>query len=72
MKVTLQQTLIHTDCVSAVVFSPDGLKIASASNDDVVWLWDLATGTPQKKFKGHTDSVMAVVFSPNGSKLASA
>src|ERR1700735_473211 len=35
----------HTSSVSSVVFSPDGSKLASASYDNTVCLWDVETGT---------------------------
>src|SRR5262249_44521098 len=33
----------HTDNVFAVVFHPDGKRLASAGRDRAVWLWDLDT-----------------------------
>ena len=67
---TLQQTFEdHTALVTAVVFSPNGSKLASASSS-TVRLWDVATGTLQQTLKDYADSVSAVVFSPDGSKLA--
>jgi WD40 repeat protein len=62
----------HSHVVNAVQFSPDGSKLASASDDNNVVVWDPSTGTPLHTLEGHSDAVNAVQFSPDGSKLASA
>jgi WD40 repeat protein len=62
----------HSGDVNSVAFSPDGLTLASASNDETIRLWDAATGQPTATLKGHTDWVRAVAFSPDGRTLATA
>jgi hypothetical protein len=62
----------HTAQVSDVVFSPDdGTRIATASFDGTVKLWDAATGQEVLTLRGHTVGVLCVAFSPDGAKLVS-
>ena len=62
----------HTDSVNAVAFSPDGTLLATGGSDDLVIIWDVATGKNQTTLKGHEDSVLGLAFSTDGKFLASA
>lgn len=62
----------HLDTVSCVAFSPDGARLASASFDKTVRLWDVKAGTTLHTFTGHSDFVYAVAFSPKGDWYATA
>ncbi|MDF2386612.1 hypothetical protein JMG10_34440 [Nostoc ellipsosporum NOK] len=61
----------HTDTIYNVTFSPDGYKLASASGDKTVKLWDVATGKELCTLTGHKNLVIKINFSPDGRLLAS-
>ena len=61
----------HAGRVWCVAISPDGTKIASASADYTVKVWDLATGKLLQTLAEHLGEVRTVAFSPDGSLIAS-
>jgi WD40 repeat protein len=72
---TGQQTLSlrgHTAAVYSVCWSPDGRRLASASQDRTVKVWEAQTGQELLTLEGHKDWVDHVCFSPDGRRLASA
>lgn len=72
----------HANTVSSIAFAPQqvdaseiansrcGDRLASASDDQTVKLWDVQTGECLKTFVGHTDWIQSVHFSPDGQMLA--
>jgi WD40 repeat protein/serine/threonine protein kinase len=61
----------HHHAVYSIVFSPDGRRIASGSDDKTIKLWDAATGQEILTLKGHSGEVHDVAFSPDGRRIAS-
>jgi serine/threonine protein kinase len=57
----------HLLPVYAIAWSPDGKRIASASQDGTVHVWDAATG--DRSFTGHTDVLNAVAWTPNDRRI---
>src|SRR5258707_883200 len=62
----------HSDSVTALVSSPNGGLLASASWDNTIKLWDPHTGEHLKTLEGHSSEVTSVAFSPYGGLLVSA
>jgi WD40 repeat protein/beta-lactamase regulating signal transducer with metallopeptidase domain len=56
--------------VLALAYSPDGSTLASAGDDAVVELRDVASGRVIGRLEGHRDAVSCLAFSPDGKTLA--
>ena len=62
----------HSSRITAVVWSPDGKHLASASYDKSARIWDSTNGYREIVYRGHVDRVQAVAWSPDGKRVASA
>lgn len=61
----------HTGPIRDLAFSPDGMRLASCSDDRTLRIWDVASGQSQRTLVGHAKRVYGVTWSPDGSKLVS-
>jgi WD40 repeat protein len=62
----------HSDRVNSVAFSHDSARLASASGDKTVKIWDASSGECLQTLEGHSDRVNSVAFSHDSARLASA
>jgi WD40 repeat protein len=56
--------------IFALAFNPDGTRIATASLDKTVTIWNRTTGQEALILRGHSAKVTAVAFSHDGKRLA--
>ncbi|EJF61427.1 WD40 repeat-like protein, partial [Dichomitus squalens LYAD-421 SS1] len=62
----------HDSSVNALVISPDGRWVATASDDSTIILWDARTACISEEWFAHDRQVSDLAFSPDGRHLASA
>ena len=59
----------HTQVVWGAVFSPDGARVVTVSNDFTGRLWDPKTGAAGPVLKGHAGWVTRAAFSADGKRI---
>ncbi len=62
----------HQRAISAVAISPEGTRVAIASEDKTISLWNLTDGELLGVLEGHTDRIPALAWHPDGRFLVSA
>lgn len=62
----------HDDRIRGVAWSPDGQRLATASSDRTVRIWDGESGAEIIVVGAHTGGVESVSWSPDGRRIASA
>ena len=60
----------HDNFVGGLFFSPDGDRLASASDDKTVKVWDVSNGELLLTLNGHEDWVNNMANSPDGATIA--
>jgi hypothetical protein len=69
----LRELAGHTDRITALAYSSRGVhRLASASLDRTVRVWDPDRGEPLQVLRGHSAGVRALAFTPDGKRLVSA
>jgi WD40 repeat protein/serine/threonine protein kinase len=61
----------HSGVVRSLAFSPDGSRLASGADDNLIKLWHVATGQELITIDWHKGLVSGLAFSPDGRSLAS-
>jgi WD40 repeat protein len=62
----------HEAPVWGIAWSPDGTKLATASEDKTAKVWEARSGRQLLTLRGHEASIWSIAWSPDGSKLATA
>jgi len=61
----------HEGTVTGVAFDGGGVRLASSSWDETVWIWDVESGQQAQTIGGYNSWVRAVDLSPDGALVAS-
>ncbi len=62
----------HASWISELIFSPDGLRLYSASADQTIRIWNVQEKRCLATLRGSSDEIYGLALSPDGTTLASA
>ncbi|MDY6783890.1 MAG: WD40 repeat domain-containing protein [Cyanobacteriota bacterium] len=68
----INQFSAHRDKIGVMVFTPDGQRFISGSDDRTVKVWDANNNRLLHTLVGHTGRITAIAIHPNGQFFASA
>ena len=66
----MQVLVGHFELVNTAVWSPDGERVATASEDVSAKIWSASSGECVQTLTGHTDTVNSALWSPDGLHLS--
>jgi WD40 repeat protein/DNA-binding SARP family transcriptional activator len=61
----------HRGDVTTLVFSPDGRRLMSASEDKTIRIWSTSDGSLERVLRGHDKAIINAAFSRDGQRVAS-
>lgn len=61
----------HTDWITALDVSPDGVLVASGDRNGGIWVWEADTGNEFHTLRAHQAAITALVFRSDSNVLAS-
>src|SRR5438876_11644861 len=61
----------HSNTVTSINWSPNGLQLVSGSRDGTARIWLASDQASSVTYKGHSAAILAVAWNPGGTLLAS-
>ena len=61
----------HSDIITQIAWATDGKRLASASKDHTIRVWDTETRELVAVLEGHTDTILGIDWTPNEETLIS-
>jgi serine/threonine protein kinase len=68
----VRQFVGHSGGIENVAFTPDGLRLITASQDKTARVWDVATGRQLLALTGHSDAVRGLAALPDNRRAVTA